>query len=243
LKKWILPASLIFLFFISVFFFQTIADVFLQFLPHKTIFIERTSLPELALQHIMLVVVSSLISIIIALGIAILTRIRETEKFQEFILSMATFGQTIPTVAVLALLVPFLGYGMKPILFALFLYGVLPILRNTIEGFRSIPPEVSEAARAMGMTPWQVIWNVEIPLALPAIVAGIRTSVILNISVATIGATVGVTGFGTLIVNGIRADDVLTLLKGAIPVCLLALAVDSIFAKLKILCYNLRHIE
>jgi len=233
LKKWILPASLIILFLISVFFFQTIADVFLQFLPHKTVFLERTPLPELALQHIMLVAISSFLSIVIALSIAIFARLKEAEKFQEFILSMATFGQTIPTVAVLALLVPFLGYGMKPILFALFLYGVLPILRNTVEGFRSIPPEVSEAARAMGMNPWQVLLNVEIPLALPVIVAGIRTSIILNISVATIGATVGVTGFGTLIINGIRADDVLMLLKGAVPVCLLALAVDSIFAKLK----------
>ncbi len=153
--------------------------------------------------------------------------------FEEFLLGLATFGQTIPTVAILALLVPFLGYGFKPALFALFVYGFLPVLRNTIEGFNTIPEEIRESARAMGMNRFQIITKVELPLALPAILAGIRISLILNISVATIGATVGLSGFGTLIVNGIRSDDTIMILKGAIPVSLLALAVESLFINLE----------
>jgi len=106
-------------------------------------------------------------------------------------------------------------------------------LRNTIEGFNTIPEEIRESARAMGMNRFQIITRVELPLALPAILAGIRISLILNISVATIGATVGLSGFGTLIVNGIRSDDTIMILKGAIPVSLLALAIESLFINLE----------
>jgi len=126
-------------------------------------------------------------------------------------------------------LVPFLGYGFKSALFALFIYGILPVLRNTVEGFNSISEEIIDSAKALGMSPFQVITNVELPLSFPAILAGIRVSLILNISVATIGATVGLRSFGTLIVNGIRSDDIMMILKGAIPVSLLALTVESFF--------------
>ncbi len=130
----------------------------------------------------------------------------------------------------LALLVPLLGYGFKPVMAALFLYGVLPVLRNTLEGLDALPPEVSESARAMGMSPIQVLLKIELPLITPTVIAGLRVSVILNISVATVGAVVGVNSFGTFIVNGIRADDIVMLMRGALPVSLLALFADSLFA-------------
>ena len=226
-------ALLFILFLISILKFDIIENVLILLIKPKSFFLARVSLFEIAKQHILIVIISSSLSIIIALTIAILTRFPFMNDFEEFLLGLATFGQTIPTVAILALLVPFLGYGFKPALFALFIYGFLPVLRNTIEGFNTIPEEIRESARAMGMNRFQIITKVELPLALPAILAGIRISLILNISVATIGATVGLSGFGTLIVNGIRGDDTIMILKGAIPVSLLALAVESLFINLE----------
>jgi osmoprotectant transport system permease protein len=229
----IVTALLFILFLISIFKFDIIENVLILIIKPKNFFLARVGLFEIAKQHILIVIISSSLSIIIALTIAILTRFPFMNDFEEFLLGLATFGQTIPTVAILALLVPFLGYGFKPALFALFVYGFLPVLRNTIEGFNTIPEEIRESARAMGMNRFQIIAKVELPLALPAILAGIRISLILNISVATIGATVGLSGFGTLIVNGIRGDDTIMILKGAIPVSLLALAVESLFINLE----------
>lgn len=229
----IVTALLFILFLISILKFDIIENVLILLIKPKSFFLARVSLFEIAKQHILIVIISSSLSIIIALTIAILTRFPFMNDFEEFLLGLATFGQTVPTVAILALLVPFLGYGFKPALFALFIYGFLPVLRNTIEGFNTIPEEIRESARAMGMNRFQIITKVELPLALPAILAGIRISLILNISVATIGATVGLSGFGTLIVNGIRGDDTIMILKGAIPVSLLALAVESLFINLE----------
>lgn len=229
----IVTALLFILFLISILKFDIIENILILLIKPKNFFLARVSLFEIAKQHILIVIISSSLSIIIALTIAILTRFPFMNDFEEFLLGLATFGQTIPTVAILALLVPFLGYGFKPALFALFIYGFLPVLRNTIEGFNTIPEEIRESARAMGMNRFQIITKVELPLALPAILAGIRISLILNISVATIGATVGLSGFGTLIVNGIRGDDTIMILKGAIPVSLLALAVESLFINLE----------
>lgn len=229
----IVTALLFILFLISILKFDIIENVLILLIKPKSFFLARVSLFEIAKQHILIVIISSSLSIIIALTISILTRFPFMNDFEEFLLGLATFGQTIPTVAILALLVPFLGYGFKPALFALFVYGFLPVLRNTIEGFNTIPEEIRESARAMGMNRFQIITKVELPLALPAILAGIRISLILNISVATIGATVGLSGFGTLIVNGIRSDDTIMILKGAIPVSLLALAVESLFINLE----------
>lgn len=225
---------LFFLFFlISIFRFEMIESLLSMVLQPKNIFVARQSLFEIAKGHLSLVLISSFLSTLIALIIAVLAKLFFQNELEDFILEIATFGQTIPTVAILALLVPFLGYGFKPALFALFVYGILPVLRNTIEGFNTISEGIKESAKAMGMNRMQIITGVELPLALPAIIAGIRVSLILNISVATVGATVGLSGFGTLIVNGIRGDDMMMILKGAIPVSLLALTVESLFVNLE----------
>ncbi len=221
------------LFLLSILKFDLIEQLLILLIKPKNVFQTREAILVIARNHIFIVLVSSLLSTIIALSAAILLRLPVMKDFEEFLLGTATFGQTIPTVAILALLVPFLGYGYKPALVALFLYGFLPVFRNTIEGLHTIPATIRESARAMGMTRWQIINKVELPLALPAIIAGIRISLILNINVATIGATVGLSGFGTLIVNGIRADDTIMILKGAIPVSLLSLTVESLFINLE----------
>ena len=126
-----------------------------------------------------------------------------------------------------------LGYGQTPVVIALVFYGLLPILRNTIQGLDAVPGQVLLAADGMGMTSAQRLLRVQLPLAMPAILAGIRTTVIINISASTLGAAVGAGGLGVLIVNGIRSMDVTMIIKGALPVSLLALLASSLFDMLE----------
>ena len=126
-----------------------------------------------------------------------------------------------------------MGYGMESVVIALFIYGLMPIFTNTIEGLESIPGQISEAADGMGLTPFQKYSKVELKLGMPFILAGIRISLIVNIAAATIGAVVGAGGLGMPIMSGIRIYDPILIMKGALPVILLALIVDGLFRKLE----------
>lgn len=232
-KIWIIPISLFLFFLFLIFEFDVVENVLVTILNPKNIFVERSSLAEVALWHIILVAISSAVSIFAGISLAIISRLSSIKDLKELFLQLAGIGETIPTVAILALLVPFIGFGIKPVIFALIVYGLLPVLRNTIDGFDTVPLDIREAAKGLGMTPWQILLKIELPMAFPAILAGIRASIILNISVATIGAVVGANGFGTLIMNGIRSNDTLLLLKGALPVTILALMVDSFFSSVE----------
>jgi len=232
-KKWIIPISLLLFFLFLIFEFDVVENVLVTILKPKNIFVERSSLAEVALWHIILVAISSAVSIFVGISLAIISRLSSIKDLKELFLQLAGIGETIPTVAILALLVPFIGFGIKPVIFALIVYGLLPVLRNTIDGFDTVPTDVKEAAKGLGMSPWQILLKIELPMAFPAILAGVRASIILNISVATIGAVVGANGFGTLIMNGIRSNDTLLLLKGALPVTILALTVDSFFSSVE----------
>jgi osmoprotectant transport system permease protein len=142
---------------------------------------------------------------------------------------VASIGQTFPPVAVLALAVPALGFGEAPIVVALILYGFLPILRNTLAGLEGLDPAVREAARGMGMSPLQVLLQVELPLAGRVILAGIRTSVTINIATAAIGSTIGARTLGDPVIAGLVNGNTAYVLQGAILIGLLALTTDSLF--------------
>ncbi|MCP1325621.1 ABC transporter permease, partial [Halomonas sp. 707D4] len=142
---------------------------------------------------------------------------------------LASIGQTFPPVAVLALAVPALGFGTPAIIVALMLYGLLPILRNTLAGLDGVDPALKEAATAMGMTPRQRLWRVELPLAAPVILAGVRTSITINIATAALGATVGASNLGDPIIAGIINANMAYVIQGALLIALLALTVDSLF--------------
>ena len=199
----------------------------------KQVFRQRATLPEYMLQHLGLVLLSAAISTALGLTLGLAVRFRALSEFREPLLRAATFLQTVPSAAVLALSVPMLGYGQTPVVIALVFYGLLPIMRNTIQGLDAVPGQVLLAADGMGMTPAQRLLRVQLPLAMPAILAGIRTTVIINISAATLGAAVGAGGLGVLIVNGIRSMDVTMIIKGALPVSLLALLASSLFDMLE----------
>src|SRR5512132_223583 len=152
---------------------------------------ERVSFPELLLSHAALVAAASLVSAVVGVGLGVFVSRPSGRDFRAIVNALASIGQTFPPAAVLSIAVPMVGFGSLPTLLALTLYGLLPIIENTIAGLESVPQSVREAAQGMGLSPWQVLRDVELPLAASIIVAGIRTSVIINIGTATIGSTVG----------------------------------------------------
>jgi osmoprotectant transport system permease protein len=153
--------------------------------------------------------------------------------FRPLITTLATIGQTFPPAAVLALAVPAIGFGPLPTLVALFLYGLLPIVQNAVAGLETVPYPVREAADGMGLSPWQRLRDVELPLAAPAILAGVRVSVTIAIGTATIGSTVGALTLGTPIFDGLAANKLPYVIQGAVLVALFAIVTDMGFAHLE----------
>jgi osmoprotectant transport system permease protein len=145
--------------------------------------------------------------------------------------TLVAIGQTVPPVAVLAIAVPLIGFGAWPALIALALYGLLPIVRATVAGLESVPQAALEAADGAGMTAAQRLWRVELPLALPVLLAGVRTSVIINIGTATIASTVGAKTLGSPIIVGLSGFNTAYVIQGALVVGLLAIVTDLAFAR------------
>ncbi|MCD8513263.1 MAG: ABC transporter permease, partial [Nitrincola sp.] len=138
-----------------------------------------------------------------------------------------SIGQTFPPIAVLALSVPLLGFGALPTILALTLYGLLPIVRNTLAGLQGVDSAVIQSAKGMGMSSIQILWQVELPLASTVIMSGIRTSITINIATAAIGSTIGATTLGDPVISGLVNGNTAYVVQGAILIGLLALATDS----------------
>lgn len=153
--------------------------------------------------------------------------------FHDVAAAAADFGQTFPPVAVLALLVPVLGFGFLPALWALFLYGFFPVVSGTVAGLASVNPAVVDAATGIGMGKSRVLLRVEMPLAARVIMAGIRTSVIINIGTATVASAVGYPGLGDPIIGGINVQNTAWVLEGALAAALLAVVVDQLLARVE----------
>jgi osmoprotectant transport system permease protein len=146
--------------------------------------------------------------------------------------TLAAMGQTFPPVAVLAVAVPLVGFGELPALLALALYGVLPVLQSTVAGLQAVPPAMRQVAAGMGMSPWMGLIQLEIPLALPVWLAGVRSSVIINIGTAAIASTVGAKTLGSPIIVGLSGFNTAYILQGAVLVGLLAVVTDMAFERL-----------
>jgi len=182
---------------------------------------------QLVTEHGILVLVSSGLATLLGLATGIAVTRSRGRDFLPAVSALASMGQTFPPVAVLAISVPVVGFGFKPTIIALFLYGLLPIVRNAIAGIDSVAADVLEAADGMGMTPFQVLRLVEIPLAMPVILAGIRISTVINMGTATLGATIGAGGLGKPIIAGLIGENPAFILEGAILVGLFAIIVDT----------------
>jgi osmoprotectant transport system permease protein len=181
--------------------------------------------------HIGLTCISLLIAVIIGLPLGIW--IAQKRKAAWFILGFAGILQTIPSIALLGFMIPLLGIGPLPAISALFMYALLPIVRNTYTGIIGVDPAVTESARAMGMNKWQVLFRVELPLAMPVILAGIRTATVINVGVATLAAYIAAGGLGEFIFGGIALNNTNMILAGAIPAALLAILFDFLLSKIQ----------
>lgn len=195
----------------------------------------------LTIAHFELVGISSLLAIVLGVGAGIVVTRPWGSEFRPLVETIAAVGQTFPPVAVLAIAVPVIGFGQEPAIIALVLYGVLPILQGTLAGMAAVPQGVQDVARGMGMSNVQRLLKVELPLAAPIIVAGIRTSVIINIGTATIASTVGASTLGTPIIIGLSGFNTAYVIQGAILVALAAIIVDRGFERLALRFSQHRH--
>jgi osmoprotectant transport system permease protein len=194
---------------------------------------DRASFLSLWVAHLGLVAAGSSAAALIGITLAIFATRQVGRDFRPIISALATIGQTFPPAAVLALAVPALGFGPRPTIVALFLYGLLPIVENATTGLEAVPPAVREAALGMGLSARQLLVGVELPLAAPAILAGVRVSVTIAIGTATIGSTVGALTLGTPIFDGLAGNKIPYVLEGAMAAALFAILTDMIFARIE----------
>lgn len=188
--------------------------------------IRNQELLDKVLQHLYLTFTALIIAIIIAIPIGLLIY---NSKLANVILYIASLLQTIPSIALLAIMIPVFGIGPLPAIVALFLYAILPILRNTVNGLRSVDPLLKEVASSLGMSKTQALRFVEWPLALPTILTGIRIAAVINVGTATLAAFIGAGGLGEYIVTGLALNNTQMILKGALPAAALALIIEFIF--------------
>ncbi|WP_210135674.1 ABC transporter permease/substrate-binding protein [Staphylococcus sp. GDX8P80P] len=187
-------------------------------------------------EHIQISFIALLIAILIAvpLGIAL----TKTKRLSEVIMNLAAILQTIPSLALLGLMIPTFGIGRLPAIIALVVYALLPILRNTYTGIKEVDPSLIEAAKGIGMKPVRRLTRVELPIAMPVMMAGIRTAMVLIIGTATLAALIGAGGLGDLILLGIDRNNASLILIGAIPAALLAIMFDLILRYMEKLSYK-----
>src|ERR1044072_7381234 len=191
-------------------------------------FIEnRGEVLQLTFEHLMLVLIATGAAIVVGIPIGVLLTRRP--RLSKVVLATASILQTIPSLALFGFLIPLLGsygIGRAPAIIALFLYSLLPIIRNTFTGINGVDPAVREAARGMGMTDWQMLTQVELTLAMGVIIAGLRVATVIAVGTATIAAAIGAGGLGMYIFRGLRTLDRTLILAGAVPAALMALGAD-----------------
>src|ERR1700681_2513601 len=179
-------------------------------------------------QHVLIVAVSTLVAVAVGVPLAVFAARRP--RLSAPLVGIANVVQTVPSLAMFGFLLPVPligGVGARAAIVVLILYGLLPIIRTTIAGLNAIDPSIREAGVAMGMTPRELLRQVELPLALPSIVAGVRVAAVVGVGSATIAAAIGAGGLGEYIYRGLSMVDTTVILAGAIPAALLALAVDA----------------
>jgi len=194
----------------------------------------RTEIAELTLEHLWIVGISTLLAIAIGIPLGIL--ITRKPALQKPVIAAANIIQTIPSLALFGFLLPAPWIGERAgrlAILALTLYALLPLIRNTHAGIKGVDTAVTEAARGMGLTDWQLLFQVELPLAASIILAGVRVSMVMSIGLATIAAAIGAGGLGELIFRGLAMVNNAVILAGAVPAALMALAADTILGWLE----------
>lgn len=226
---------------------STFSEVASKFLKSKFFIQKKMKEPTIAVEifsktitHLKITFIALALAILLALPLGIL--LYRYAAFSKFVLYLVGLLQTIPSIALLALIIPLLGIGAIPAITALFLYALLPILRNTTTGLFAVDPMLKKVAAGIGLSPWQRLRFVELPLAMPAILAGIRTAAVITIGTATLAAFIGAGGLGEFIVSGLALNNTELILRGALPAAALAIVVELFFEliELKLIPKHLR---
>lgn len=234
IRRWFLLAVLIGAFFWLISSTELWTTALRFFFPNESqVLHPRASLLVLVLEHLRLVAISSSLTILVGVPLGIWVTRPSGQDFLPLVNDLTSFGQTFPPVAVLALAVPLLGFGLIPTVVALFLYGLLPVVRNTVAGLNAVQQYLVDAAHGMGMSRAQALLRVEIPLAAPVILAGVRISVVINIGTAMIGAVIGAGGLGSPIIAGLIQDNLAFIIEGAVPAAMLAILADQLLANIE----------
>lgn len=226
---------------VSVFAFPVLLILFTAFPPVQELLLgslfpgtdeliyPRSSLLQLLGTHLVLTAVSTAAATAAGFLLGLFAYLEPSGAGRRSVAGLSGVAQTFPPAAVIALAVPALGFGAPPVLLALFLYGMLPVVVNTTRGFDSVSPRVLEAARGVGMNRLRQFSLVEFPLALPVILAGVRISAVINVGTAAIGAVAGAGGLGAPIIAGLVRFNPALVLQGALATALLALSIDAAF--------------
>lgn len=234
LRRVLLPAIL-WLLLLWLFAQQNLWQWFLQLLfpTNRSPIFDRETLFNLVLQHLSITFLTGLLVVLVGMPLAVLVTRPFGAAFKPLLENIVAVGQTFPPTAVLVLALPLFGFGPRGVVLALFLYGLLPVVRNTLEGFASLPADVLEAAKGMGLSPFQRLWRIEFPLALPVIMAGIRASWVLILATATVAPLIGGGGLGVPIIAGLAVSNLGYVVQGALSVALLAVLLDWTLSQLE----------
>lgn len=231
IKNWAILAGLIIVFIIMISNINWWESALRFLFPNESIVIyQRISLNDMIVQHLKIVAISSGLTIITGVPLGIIATRSAGRDFQGVLNSLISIGQTFPPVAVLALAVPVFGFGLVPTIIALFLYGLLPVVRNTIAGLKSVPEHILDSAYGLGMSRLQALFRIELQLSLKVIIAGIRISVIINIGTAMVGAVIGAGGLGSPIIAGLVQDNIAYIIEGVVPAAFIAIIADRFFS-------------
>lgn len=184
-------------------------------------------------RHLEMVLIGVVIATCIAVPLGVFAAHPRFRKLGSLVIGVANAGQAVPSMAIVAVMLPLMGLGFRSMLVALVVWGVLPILRNSYAAIKSIDPAIVEAARGMGMTRWQVVRKIELPLALPVIMAGIRVSTVVLVGTATLGALIAAGGLGEIILSGVFVAEPLITLQGAAPAAAMAITLGFILERLE----------
>jgi len=190
-----------------------------------------SNLLQLTLEHIVMVICGLALALVVGIPLGILCT--RSEKLASVILAAANVIQVIPSLALLAILMMFLGLGFKTIVVGLFFYSLLPIIRNTYVGLKEIDPNINQAGKGLGMNSWQLLIKVQLPLALPFLMAGFRVAAVIAIGVATLAPLIGGDGLGREIYAGLNMRNSFKIYAGAIPAALLAILTDIVLGRLQ----------
>lgn len=186
-----------------------------------------------ARSHLNMVLIAEAIAIAIGVPLGIVVTREGFRMLTNPVVGGANVGQTVPSLALIAIMAPILGFGLQSAIVALFIYGLLPIVRNSYAGINNIDPAIVEAARGMGMTKGQIARKIELPLALPVIITGIRISTVITVGTAELAVLVGGAGLGRITLTGVFSGQALTILQGAAPTAAMAIILGAILERIE----------